>query len=84
MGLQLWRLGNQSTLADWQSPMREPLIKLLQNSYTEQNIREEPYRIHFIQHSAEKVTLEHKEAIEFPADKLMKDSMPIIKTASLQ
>lgn len=63
--------------------MQELLIKILRKTYTEQNIPEEPYKIHFIQHSAEKVTLEHKEVIEFPTDKLMKESMLILKTALL-
>ena len=83
MGLQLRRLGNQSTLGDWQSPMQEPLIKLLWKSYTQQNIPEEPFRIHFIQQAAEKVTLKDKDVIEFTTNKQMKESMLILKTASL-
>ena len=77
------RLGNQSTLADWQSPMRKPLIKLLRKSYTQQNIPEEPYSIHFIQHAAEKVTVKHKDVIESTTDKQMKESVLILKTVSL-
>lgn len=82
MGLPLQRLGNQSSLADLQSPMLKLLVKLLWKSYTQQNIPEEPYRVHFIQHAAEKVTLKHKHIIEFTTDKQMKESIMTLKTAS--
>ena len=83
MGLQLGRLGNQSSLADWQSPMLKLLVKLLRKSYTQQNIPEESIQDHFIQQAAEKVTLKHKDVIEFTADKQMKETMLILKSASL-
>lgn len=38
---------------------------------------------HFIQQATEKVTLKHKDVIEFTADKQMKESMLILKSASL-